>query len=174
MTAKQSLMVVTAQALSLLYYGSAVWLTPGLKKANLKTVESLHYRCVRLVVRDYRKRISREVIDKVTKRLPPRLWIEYSICSLYINARMCNYPPKLLNEVSSNLYTQRRQEGRLYGYNSARCRATNQRTRNWIGPVLNKITTPWTNMTTLSKDQIRIMLKKTPLPCRLVLNDEKT
>jgi len=32
--AKQTLVVVTAQALSILYYGAAVWLTPGLAKSQ--------------------------------------------------------------------------------------------------------------------------------------------
>jgi len=44
------------------------WL-PRETRSQLKVVESLHYRCVRLVIKDYRQRISGEIIDARTKRL---------------------------------------------------------------------------------------------------------
>jgi len=133
------------------------WLTPGLAKSLLRVIESLHYRCVRLVIKDYRQRVSREVVDRSTNSLPPTLWMEYSVCNLYINAKMSNQPARLLSEVESNLYTKRRQQGVLFGYDNARTKATRQRTRNWLGQSLSKITAPWTQ-SVLSKDQIRVLL----------------
>jgi len=160
---KQALTVVTAQALSILYYGSVVWLTPGLRKTQLKALESMHYRCLRLVIRDFRRKVSRHIIDKITKRLPPTTWMDYSICSLYINAKMTGQPSGMIMEIESNLYTKRRHEGRLFGFDNSRSKSSRQRTRNWLGQSLARITTPWTDLS-MSKDQIRILLKRNLYP----------
>lgn len=50
--------LVTAQALSVLYYGSVAWLTPTLLGDRLRRLESIHYRCLRVIVKDYRQRIN--------------------------------------------------------------------------------------------------------------------
>jgi len=159
MDAKQSLVVVTAQALSVLYYGSPVWLTPGLSKSRLKVVESLHYRCVRLVVKDYKQRVSRDVIDSATNRLPPTKWMDYAICNLYINSRMSAQPKRLLESMEKNLYSKRRQPGLVFGFDNSKSRKSRQSSKNWLGDALCKITTPWSGLT-LSRDQIRTMLKR--------------
>lgn len=150
-----------------------MWLTPGLRKSELKIVESLHYRCVRLVVKDYRQRTSREIIDFATKRLPPLLWMEYSACNLFINSKMVNQPTKLLQELSTNLYTKRRSDGVLFGFDSSKARVARQRTSNWLGSAICKITTPWTNHI-LSKDQIRLLLKKHIYPQGLLCEPSTT
>jgi len=157
--AKQTLMVVTAQALSILYYGAIVWLTPALSKALIKQVEGLHYRCVRLVLRDYRQRISRAIIDKATKRLPPLKWSEYAACNFYINAKNQGGPERLLASVSENLYAKSRFPGLTYGYDNSKTKVARQMTKNWIGQALSLITTPWTNRE-LNKDQVRTLIKK--------------
>jgi len=159
MDAKQTLVVVTAQALSILYYGASVWLTPGLPKHLLKVVESLHYRCVRLVVKDYKQRVSRDVIDLATNRLPPLKWMEYAMCNLYITSRMSGQPKRLLETMERNLYTKRRQPGLVFGFDNSRSRKAKQCTKNWLGDALSKITTSWSG-SVLSRDQIRTMLKR--------------
>jgi len=159
MDAKQSLLVVTAQALSVLYYGSPVWLTPGLSKSRLKVVESLHYRCVRLVVKDYKQRVSRDVIDSATKRLPPLGWMNYAMCNLYINSRMSTQPKRLLESMEKNLYNKRRQPGLVFGFDNSKSCKSKQCSKNWLGDALSKITTPWSGLM-LSRDQIRTMLKR--------------
>jgi len=104
-------------------------------------------------VRDYRQRVSREIIDKATKRLPPSLWAKYSGCSLMMNLRMQGRPLKLLNDLNTNLYTKGRKEGRLYGFDSSKSKLGKQMTRNWIGQVLGTVDEPWTNRA-INKDQI--------------------
>jgi len=156
---KQTLVIVTSQALSVLYYASVVWLTPHIAKTLLKLVERMHYRCVRLIVRDYRQRVSREVIDKATKRLPPNLWAKYAGCSMMMNLRMQGQPIRMLTDLNTNLYTKGRKEGRLYGFDSSKSKLGKQMTRNWIGHVLGTVDEPWTNRT-MNKDQIRLLVKK--------------
>jgi len=156
---KQTLVIVTAQALCILYYAAVVWLTPHIAKSELKRIESMHYHCVRLTIRDYRQRVSRNVVDKVTKRLPPHLWTRYSVCSLMMNLKMQGKPVNLLNSLSSNLYTKGHKEGRLFGYDSSKTNQGKQMTHNWIGQVLGNVDESWTNRI-LNNDQIRVLVKK--------------
>jgi len=156
---KQTLVIVTAQVLSILYYASAVWLTPHIAKAELKRIESMHYRCVPITIRDFRQRVNKRVIDKVTRRLPPSLWAKYAGGGLMMNLKMQGKPINLLNSMSQNLYTKGRKEGRLYGYDNSKMNQGKQMTRNWIGQVLGTVDESWTNRI-MNKDQIRIIMKK--------------
>jgi len=81
-----------------------------------------------------------------------------ALCNMYMNAKMNKQPEKLLREVEANLFTKRRLPGVQFGYDSSRIKVTRQRTRNWLGQSLSKITVPWTQ-SVLSRDQIRVLLK---------------
>jgi len=70
----EAVSIVTAQLFSVLYYACCVWLTPSLIKKQLGIIKSLHYKALRLVLCDYRQRISRETVTLETKRLPPDKW----------------------------------------------------------------------------------------------------
>jgi len=159
MTLKQTLMITTAQILSILYYGASVWLTPSLTKSQLHRVERLHYKSVRLVVKDYRKRKSRAYIDKKTERLPPLLWAKFSLSKLFINMRIKQQPTQLLAASSKNLYVKSRKPGLIFGYDDSKSKIGSQQTCNWIGKCLENITEPWSDKF-LSDDSIRVLLKK--------------
>jgi len=159
MNFKQSLMITTAQALSILYYGASVWLTPSLTKSQLRRVERLHYKSVRLVVKDYRRKMSRPDIDKKTGRLPPSLWAKFSLSKLFINMRINQHPRQLLADSSKNLYVKSRQPGLLFGYDDSNTKIGGQQTCNWIGKCLENIVEPWTDKF-LSDDSIRVLLKR--------------
>jgi len=96
LTAKQGTSIVAAQIFSILYYACAVWLTPSLNRKVLGTVESLHYKALRLIIRDYRQKVSRDLVTQRTKRLPP--------------------------DKSLNFYTQRREPGFDFAYDSSSMR----------------------------------------------------
>jgi len=159
MNFKQSLMITTAQALSILYYGASVWLTPSLTKSQLRRVERLHYKSVRLVVKDYRRKMSRPDIDKKTGRLPPSLWAKFSLSKLFINMRINQHLRQLLADSSKNLYVKSRQPGLLFGYDDSNTKIGGQQTCNWIGKCLENIVEPWTDKF-LSDDSIRVLLKR--------------
>jgi len=163
LTRKQAITVVTAQALSILYYASIVWLTPHISKKQEGRVESLHYRSMRLVIKDYRQRIGREIVDSSTSRLPPKLWCHYTACSFFMNLRRTGQPRSLLENMSANLYEKGRQPNRLFGYDSSSSRLGRIMTKNWIGQSLDKISEPWTHIS-MSKDMIRTCVKKCIYP----------
>jgi len=62
--------------------------------------------------------------------------------------------------LSSNFYSKRRKPGFLFAFDSSRTKIGKQSTKNWIGSAIGGILTPWNNQT-LSKNSIRVMLKKT-------------
>jgi len=156
----QATNVVTAQIFSVLYYACCVWLTPVLGKKNLNTIARLHYRALRLILRDYRQKISREIVTSQTKRLPPDKLSRFVLASLFLNAYNNQKPASLVHQLSSNFYSKRRKPGFSYAYDSSRTKIGKQSTKNWIGSAIGEIQTPWTNQN-LSKDSIRVLLKKT-------------
>jgi len=159
-TEVQAKNLVTAQALSVLYYGSTVLLTPNMLGDRIRRIESIHYRCLRVIVKDYRQRISRVWIDAATQRLPPKKWCRFAAASLAIKVRKCQAPRYLNDELFKNTYTEVRKPGRLFGYDSSKSMTGRAITKNWIGQTLGQIQASWTN-SNLSNDQIRRMLKQT-------------
>jgi len=156
---KQTTKIVTAQVFSILYYACTVWLTPSINKKNLARVESLHYRSLRLIIKDYRQRISRELITERTKRLPPDKWMRYSMASVFLNMYYNGQPRTLLADIMSNMYSKRRKEGHLYAYDSSKSKMGRKITKNWIGQAICSINEQWSNKH-LSKDAVRVLLKK--------------
>jgi len=159
LTEKQTTSIVTAQIFSILYYACCVWLTPCLNRKTFGTVESLHYRALRLIIRDYRQRISRELISQRTKRLPPDKWARFSLASLFLNMYGRNEPTILLQRTMANVYTKRRKSGYISFDSSKTTKIGKQMTKNWLGHAINEIPVPWSDRN-LSKDSIRVLLKK--------------
>jgi len=159
LTQAQATKVVTAQVFSILYYACAVWFTPTLGSNLKKTINSLHYRSLRLIIRDYRQKVSRDDVTERTKRLPPDKWSKFVLASLFMNMFATNQPSSLLQKISLNTFTQGRKPGLLYSYDRSLTRIGRQSTRNWLGQALGAISAPWTDRL-LTKDTIRIMLKR--------------
>jgi len=159
LTQAQTTKVVTAQVFSILYYACAVWLTPTLNSDLKKTINSLHFRSLRLIIRDFRQKVSRNEVTERTKRLPPDKWSKFALASIFMNMYAVKQPRLLLQRSSLNTFTQGRKPGILYSYDRSLTRVGRQSTRNWLGQALSVISSPWTDRL-LTKDTIRVMLKK--------------
>jgi len=155
----QATKVVTAQIFSILYYACAVWLTPSISKKNLGRIESMHFKSLRLILKDYRQRISREVITEKTKRLPPDKWMKYTMASVFMNMYYSKQPKRLLEDMTTNLYSKRRKEGFQYAFDTSKTKIGRKISRNWLGQTLCNINSSWSNRH-LSKDAVRVLLKK--------------
>jgi len=163
MSFQQSLSVKTTQVFSILYYASPVWLTPSTESRVLKEVEKIHFKALRVVTRDYKQRISKDHISKVTQRLPPKLWLRFAAASTVMKMWFNGTPVRLRSEAFCNTFTKRRMEGLLFGYDDSTYKVGKQITRNWCGSVVAEVKTPWTNMV-FSKDRLRTILKSTFYP----------
>jgi len=168
MTLKQSLMVVTSQVFSVLYYASPVWLTPSVSSRIIKEVEKIHFKMLRVVVRDYKQRMSRESISKITQRLPPRIWLRFAAATTLMKIWFNNDPEGLRSSAFANTYTRRRREGLLYGFDDSTHKVGKQITRNWCGSVLSEVKVPWTSEV-FNKDRLRTVLKSTFYPMDFIV-----
>jgi len=115
---------------------------------------------LRLILQDYRHKISRNDVTEKTKQLLSDKWAKFSMASLFLNMHNSGQPPCLLSTVSKNLYSKRRKPSHLFAFDSSRTRIGKQATRNWIGNAINPISNPRCNRV-ITKDTIRVLLKKT-------------
>lgn len=155
--------IVTAQVFSFLYYASPVWFTPSISKEVMKDVESLHFKALRMVTLDYKKRRSREWITNRTQRLPPNLWLRFAAASLLMKIWSTGTPIRLRSMAFANSYAKNRKEGLLFGYDSSAFKVGKQETKNWSGSVLSEIKVPWTSAV-YDKDRVRVLLKASFYP----------
>jgi len=163
LTFKQAITIVTSQALSILYYACPAWLSPSIGKSEMKDLESIHFKALRVVVCDYRQRLSRDTISTRTNRLPPRLWCQFSAATILIKMWQNNQPQDLKCSAFVNTYKKTRYPGLLFGFDSSNYKIGKQITSNWCGKVLSQIKVPWSD-SVLSKDRIRTVLKSTFYP----------
>jgi len=165
---KQAINVVTAQALSILYYASPAWLTPNIGKKELKDIEKIHFKALRVAVCDFRQRISKETISVRTNRLPPRLWCQFAATTVLMKVWQQDQPLILKQSIFENTYTKTRFPGRLFGFDGSKLKVGRQVTKNWCGNLLSQIQVPWTH-NQMSKDKIRTILKSTFYPYNFIV-----
>jgi len=160
---KQSLTVVTAQVFSILYYASPVWLTPSIGREVMKDVESLHFKALRMITLDYKRRRSKEWLTNRTQRLSPNLWLRFAAAKLMMKIWSTGTPLRLRNEAFANTFTKSCKEGFLFGYDSSTYKVGKQETKNWCGSILSGIKVPWTSAV-YDKDRVRVLLKASFYP----------
>jgi len=158
------------QALSILYYASCAWLTPILGRREMDEVEKIHYRALRIVLKDYKQRMNRDLISSRTNCLPPRVWSKFACASFTMKMWYSGLPNGLKTTAFSNTFTKSRYPGLLFGFDSSKTKVGRQMTKNWCGSVLSQIKVPWHN-TVLSKDRIRLLLKSVFYPHNFIVFD---
>ncbi len=71
---------MTTQYFSIVFYASPVWIGSLSSKAWTR-LNSAHYRALRAVLKDFKKRKKRSVIDKESGRATPSQWGSYILAS---------------------------------------------------------------------------------------------
>jgi len=102
--------VVTAQFFSKLYYGCEVWLNENTSARTWKLLNSLHYRVLQVVLKDFNNSISRRKVDSTMKRATPRQWSYYTTSKLAINLMKGSTP--LGRKLKDKCYINDRSPGR--------------------------------------------------------------
>jgi len=157
-TKKQLQAIITSQVFGVLYYGAACWLTKSLSSINYKKLNKIHYAACRLIVGDWRKVWNKELLNKTTNRLPPRLWCNYNAANFTIKCIRDNKPSTLSKELETNLYhNDRHLNPKLM--DKSRKKIGLQCIYNWAGSALDKINFRWYKED-LTNDMIRTRLKK--------------
>jgi len=123
---------------------------------------SINYAASRLIVGDWRKTWNKELIDKTTNRLPPRLWYNYNVANFTIRCIRDKRPTILSGELETNLYHNARHLNPRLMDRSNRKIGT-QCLYNWAGTALEKLNFKWYDED-LTNDMIRTRLKKAFYP----------
>jgi len=147
--------VITSQYFGKLYFAIAVWHSSLTVKLQNK-LEILHYKALRVAIRDYERLYPREMLD-LLGRQKPKVIDKYMTGSVYINCYLSGKPNRLLATIKENEYLIRR-TGQLRYFDSSKKRIGKQALCNRIDEVVKAFDTNWTKLN--NKDAIRIYLKK--------------
>lgn len=159
---EQSTRIITSQIFSVLYYASPVWLTTELARPHLKRIESSHYASLRIGIKDFRRTISKETINQITKRMPPQRWMMYSSTILAMKIIRDASPTLLYQKIMANSFQERRKPFIIYTYDGSHNKHGKKGFHNWINLPMKKIKFPWIYLTTpITDNKLRIELKKT-------------
>jgi len=156
LTIKQFLRVVTSQFYSVCLYGCAAWLNDTTNFKDIRRLNSIHYRVLRIAVQDYRRIMPRRELDQLG-RTRPTVWSKYQTASIAIKAITSGQPARLMQNMTRNSYVERRRRGRLKFYDGSRLRIGRQMIDNRLC-FMNDLDYDW--LTGTSDDRLRIELKK--------------
>jgi len=109
-------------------------------------------------VKDFKYRKSKEQLNLECKRATPVMWHKYSSASMVIKCIRDGSPQLLNEEVSRNLYTQRRSVNRERFFDNSKGKVGRHRLRNRI-TFMNDLDFDWLNVR-INDDRIRIELKR--------------
>jgi len=90
LSSEQFIKVLTCQFYSTIYYGCEVWLD-SLSFNDLRRLNALHYRGLRIAVRDYKKCLHRYELDEVG-RARPTTWSKYQTANRIIKVVQSGLP----------------------------------------------------------------------------------
>jgi len=149
--------VISSHYFSVLYYASEVWFN-CLSKKDQKKVASMHYWAVRMLVFDFKFKISRDQLDYLSKRASPFQLNNFKLAKLLISICNNTAPFVLFHELLSHSITERRTEHRPKFLDMSRKRIGRQSLSNRVTHVANKINFDWSGLP-LSSNVIREKLK---------------
>jgi hypothetical protein len=101
------LQVLTSQYYSTCYYANQVWLGSHTRMIDIRKLNGLHYKLLRIATKDWKNRTPRSVLDEVG-RARPTTWSKYSTASTAIKILRDKVPVRLHRHLKDTLYYERR------------------------------------------------------------------
>jgi len=150
------LKVITSQYFGCLFYAMAVWF-PSLTVKLKKKIEMLHYKALRIVIKDWQRIYPKEMLD-LLGRQKPDVFAKYMIGSIFINCYNTSKPTRLHQMIKENEYRIKR-TGKIRYFDSSMKKVGQQALGNRLDEVVNLFNDDWTKL--MTKDAIRVYLKKT-------------
>jgi hypothetical protein len=173
LSTNQCLKILTSYYYSSIYYGSAVWLGAMTASNDWKLPNKAHYHALRTAARDYRKTMSRRSLDCMCKRATPKQWSYYCIASMAISILVTKQPGLLHDSIDGNISINGRRTNRPSFYDSSRTRIGRQSIENCLTETFKNLQdVDWLG-TGLSKDAIRVRLKRMFFPYYTIDEDKK-
>jgi len=150
--------ILTSHYFGTIYYASPVWLNEITTAKQWHLLNVLHYKGIRSICGDFRRKKSRAQLDEIMKRAKPHQWMRYSNAKLVIKLVLldANGPP-LTQEILGNLYHNVR-TGETSIMDTSRLRVGKHSMKNRL-KCISELQFPW--MDGITDDHLRIRLKKT-------------
>jgi len=157
LTHDQFIKVLTSQFLGVCFYGCNVWLNGQNGYHDVRKLNALHYRSLRIAAKDYRRKLKRSQLDEIG-RSRPTTWAKYSAANLVIKTFIRKSPKRLYDDLVSTCYRERRRPRRPKFFNKSDHRIGRQTLCNRAGELLNEASFDWD--CDISDNLIRRNLKK--------------
>lgn len=77
--------IILTHLFGMLYYGSVVWLNELTSFKIIRSLESIHYKGLRIAAKDYYMTLSRERLDDIFNRATLCKWMKYSNTKMALN-----------------------------------------------------------------------------------------
>jgi len=158
LTRYQFLKVMTCQFYSSVYYGCETWLNNTTSFNDLRKLNSLHYRALRIATRDFKRTNRRSELDTLG-RARPSVWTKYLTASRVIKTANLGLPVRLSAYLNENSYVERRRPGRIKYFDNSRSKIGRQTLNNRAGQCVNDVDFDW-KCDNLTNDRLRLCLKK--------------
>jgi len=152
----QFLKVMTSQFYGKCFYGAPVWLNGMNSFADLRKLNAMHYRSLRIARKDYKCNISRATLDRMG-RARPSVWGQYLMASTAIKSITKCIPFNLHAEFKRNMFTERRKPLKPKFFDDSKRRIGRMAARNRLN-FINDVEFDWING--MTDDLLRIKLKK--------------
>jgi len=156
LTFDQFMKVATCQFFSAFYYGCLTWLNPNTSYKNIRRLNAIHFRVLRIAKRDYKRKLSRATLDAIG-RARPSIWAKYMGASMIVKTMTKGTPTRLYADLQANSYIERRKPKRMKFWSKADHRIGRQSIVNRAGSLLNDVAFDW--LPTISDDLLRKSLK---------------
>jgi len=156
LTYDQFLKVMTTQYYGRCFYGGLAWLNGTNSFLDLRKINALHYRALRIAKRDFKRVIRRSELD-LMGRARPTTWIQYLLANTAIKAITRGQPTLLSREMRENMFIERRRSGRPKFFDNSKKKIGRQALRNRLG-FMGRFKFDWSSG--LTDDNLRVNLKK--------------
>ena len=151
------LQVISSHYFARLYYGSEVWYACSSAK-HKKMIASAHYYALRLVVNDFKSKMSRDLINRITKCASPQELLDFKVSKLLISICNNSEPFALFSDLLLHVLPKRRSESRPKFVDTSTLKIGKQSFSNRLS-CARKINFDWYGRN-LSTHSIRTELKK--------------
>jgi len=157
LTQDQFLKVLTSQYYGTCYYACQAWLGTHTLKMDLRKLNAMHYKLLRITTGDWKSRTPREVLDDLG-RVRPSTWAKYSSANLAIKILRDREPVRLHTHLNAMLYYERRSRNVPKFFDGSRLRVGRQAIGNRLKSVFDELNTEITFKE--SNNSLRLLLKK--------------
>jgi len=129
------------------------------RSSSIRKLNSVHYRVLRVVENDWKKKKKRSQLDTIG-RARPSLWAKYALGNFVIKTLKYSLPVDLHNALHRTLFSERRRPQRAKFFDSSKSKIGYQAVQNRIGALFDTLN--FDNFEIILTDNaIRILLKNT-------------